>query len=214
MSDISTIALTLRPLDSHDLPQIVQIAQQTHPVHRAVREMQIIRQPEVMLGWVVEASQRIVGFVLCTVALPQEHTTLGIPPTLAQFFRGLFGKRKRRALHVQLFDLCVDTGWPQRTVEHVLLEQLESELRQLGDRIQIVVPESNLQVQLFLHQKQYHATQVLRGYYGTEDGYLLVWPKPMPPIRAEQCPTCSMDCGIPEKAEPHLHAGREHGGAG
>lgn len=214
MSDISTIPLTLRPLDVHDLPQVAQMLQQTQRMRRNVRDLQNILQPEETLGWVVETSHRLVGFVLCTVAMPHEHTTLGIPPTLAQFFRELFGKRKRRTLHAKVDDLCVATGWPQRTVERVLLEQLESELRHLGDQIQIVVPESNLQVQMFLHQKGYHAIKVLRGYYGSEDGYLLVWPKPNPPVHAEQRTSRSMDRGMPGKVEPHLHAGREHGRAG
>jgi hypothetical protein len=59
-------------------------------------------------------------------------------------------------------------------IEQALLGRLEQELDGRENRICIVVPESDLTAQLFLHQLEYRATQVLRGCYGGEDGYLMV----------------------------------------
>jgi hypothetical protein len=50
----------------------------------------------------------------------------------------------------------------------------------MGDHIEIVIPESRLSAQLFLHQVGYLATQVLRDCYGSEDGYLLCGRRPVP----------------------------------
>jgi ribosomal protein S18 acetylase RimI-like enzyme len=208
MSDISTIPLTLRPLAARDLPQVAQIAQKTHQLPWTERDSQIILQPEGTLGWVAEAAHRLAGFVICTVARPREPASSNMLSTLARFFRALLGKRESRTLHVKLIDLCVAAEWPPPTVERVLLEQLERELRDKGDHIRIVVPESNLPAQLFLHQAGYQATQVLWGYYGCEDGYLLVWPQPCPAEHTEQRHSNAVESGVTGEAERHPSVGR------
>jgi hypothetical protein len=43
-----------------------------------------------------------------------------------------------------------------------------------AERVEVVVPESCLTVQLFLREAGYRATEVLHGDYGTEDGYRMV----------------------------------------
>jgi ribosomal protein S18 acetylase RimI-like enzyme len=214
MSDTSTIPLALRPLAGRDLPQVAQIAQKTHQLPWTERDSQIILQPEGTLGWVAEAAHRLAGFVLCTVTRPREPAASRILPTLARFFRGLFEKREPRTLHAKLVDLCVAAEWPQSIVERALLEQLERDLRRMGDHIQIVVPESSLPAQLFLHQAGYQANQVLRGYYGCEDGYLLAWPQAGPTAHAKQRPFHAVESGVTGEAERHLGVGRGQDGGG
>src|SRR5262249_51127666 len=101
-----------------------------------------------------------------------------------------------------LIGLCVAAEWPRPAVERALLGQLEQELRRLGDRIQVVVPESNLSAQLLLHGVGYRATQVLRGRYGSEDGYLMVWPQPGPARQAERVPSHAAEGGVTGKPNP------------
>ena len=54
----------------------------------------------------------------------------------------------------------------------------------------VVLPESNLAVQLFLRNAPYRAVRVLRGYYGDEDGYFMAQASPW--RRHELQPQCGM----------------------
>jgi ribosomal protein S18 acetylase RimI-like enzyme len=58
-------------------------------------------------------------------------------------------------------------------VGQALLKKLEPFLRQPADHIEAAVPETNLSAQLLLRSAGYRALRVLRGYYETEDAYLM-----------------------------------------
>ena len=183
----STLTLTLRPLAGRDPTEVAQLARATHVVPWLEPEALRLLPPAARRGWVAEAAHRLAGFVLCTVSWLDDCPAGGVLPALSDLFRELVGKRVLPPLQVKLIDLCVAAEWPRPVVERALMGQLEAELRQLRDYLQIVVPESNLPAQLFLHELDYRATEVLRGYYGSEDGYRMVSP-PTPARQAEPIP--------------------------
>jgi ribosomal-protein-alanine N-acetyltransferase len=78
--------------------------------------------------------------------------------------------------HVELLNVAVAPLWRRRGLGRALLEHLA---RDRPGLIQATVPESNLPAQLLLRVAGYRAVRVLRGYFGTEDGYLLELPGPV-----------------------------------
>jgi ribosomal protein S18 acetylase RimI-like enzyme len=54
-----------------------------------------------------------------------------------------------------------------------MLRALEEMLRRPGDFVRATVPETNLPAQLLLRDAGFRALSVVRGYFGTEDGYLM-----------------------------------------
>jgi ribosomal protein S18 acetylase RimI-like enzyme len=196
-------ALTARPLTTRDLPQAARLALEAHLTPWIDWISLLMLPAEARRGWVAEAAARPVGFLLCTVSLPRDPTAGGVLPTLSEFFRGLVGRRAPRVLPMDLTGLCVALGCSRPAVERILLEQLEQELRHTGDDVHLVVPESNLPAQRFLREAAYRATQVLRGYFGSEDGYLMVSPSggaPSPagvgPSRRAEAPPVGTDGGV------------------
>jgi ribosomal protein S18 acetylase RimI-like enzyme len=173
---LGRLTLTLRPLTGPDLPVLAHFAREVRRASGVDPDGQGILRPGSRVGWVAETPHRLAGFVLGAVARIYGPATGGALAALAEFFRGLVGRRAVRVLQVQLLDLCVAAEWPRETVERALLGQFDEELRGRGDRIHLIVPESNLSAQLFLRDREYRAVQVLRGCYGTEDGYLMVSP--------------------------------------
>jgi ribosomal protein S18 acetylase RimI-like enzyme len=198
---MNTISLALRPLIHRDLEQVALIAQERHPLPWTEHDSQLVLDPETTLAWVAATGRRVVGFVFGTVAWSHEAADSRVLPALKRFFRGVLGQRGFGKLHIKLIDLCVAEGWPQAMVERALLEQLDKEIRLMGDYIEIVVPESNLPTQLFLRQVGYRATQVLRGQYESEDGYELVWLRTHPSTQSDQRSSHAVEGRVTGEAE-------------
>jgi hypothetical protein len=77
-------------------------------------------------------------------------------------------------VQARLIDLCVAEDEPRHEVERALLRRLEEGVGRPGDFVHLIVPESDLAVQLFLREIGYRATRLLQCHYGSEDGYLMV----------------------------------------
>jgi hypothetical protein len=86
-----------------------------------VQEPPAIGPLEARRGWVADAGHRLAGFVLCTASRPHDPAACRLLPTLAEFFRGLAGRRMPQVLQVKVIGLCVAAEWPRPAVERALL---------------------------------------------------------------------------------------------
>jgi ribosomal protein S18 acetylase RimI-like enzyme len=153
--------------------QLVKRQMQQTPVKND--ELELALDAGEMMGQIATAGKQIVGFVLCTVTQRTGPAPGRAARWLWRFFPRLRGRRSRQPIQVHWLEVVVDVEWPQEEVERALLTELDQELRKQAACIQVVVPETDLQAQLFLRDGGYRATEVLHGYYGGEDGYRMVW---------------------------------------
>jgi ribosomal protein S18 acetylase RimI-like enzyme len=72
-----------------------------------------------------------------------------------------------------VLNIGVAPAWQQRGIGRALLGRLEQKIEGGGGRVQVVVPETNLVVQVFLRQSGYKAVRILRGHFGDRDGYAM-----------------------------------------
>jgi ribosomal protein S18 acetylase RimI-like enzyme len=124
-------------------------------------------------GEVAAITRESVGFVLYQVnpppERPSENTFLRVlRKCLPGDMKGPAGPRYVNLLHIAVL--------PERRrqgIGQALLEELAHEFGRPDDRIQTVVPETNLAVQLLLRAAGYRAICVWHGYFGDEDGYVM-----------------------------------------
>ena len=102
----------------------------------------------------------------------------GFAPKPDGVFPAVRGGRGVRPLHVELLDVTAAPAPYWDAVERALLGRWVEELHCSCGRAPLVVPESNLAVQLFLREARYRAVRVLKDYYGDEDGYLMTQAAP------------------------------------
>jgi ribosomal protein S18 acetylase RimI-like enzyme len=165
--------LRLRGILLRDLPYLVQIEQKPAALRWTPHEMRAVLQSANTAGWVIELGGRVVGFLIYVAGVqPEPVDTRPSDEPRAQPHWAK-GSLSRKPLHITLLNFAVAADWQRCGLGRVLLEKLNQELRQLQDRIQAIVPESNLAAQLLLRSGGYKAVRVLRGYYGDEDGYLM-----------------------------------------
>ena len=126
------------------------------------------------VGWVAEVQGRVAGSMVYDVVrsttAPQDA---GSQRCLLEVLRRFLGRHEARPLHVELLDVTVGPSPYWEAVERTLLDHWVEELQCSCGRASVVLPESNLAVQLFLRNAGYRAVRVLQGYYGDEDGYLM-----------------------------------------
>ena len=162
---------TVRPAASADLNAIATLARLGHWPAWVQEDLPRLLKSRYASCKVVEASGRLAGFAIGSirhvVATPRRWGA-----TCAGLFRRLIVRRENR-LVLDLFDVAMAADTGEAELEHALLERLYQELRQRGQCVRIVVPESSLPAQVFLHEAGYRAVRVLRGYYGDQDGYLM-----------------------------------------
>jgi ribosomal protein S18 acetylase RimI-like enzyme len=175
----NTLAQTrmrLRPLSGRDMPQVLQLVQRQTQQAAAMDEglVAALGAGE-MVGRIATVGKQVVGFVLCTVTRRSGPAPGRAARWLRLFFPRLRARRSRQPVQVHWLEVVVDADWPREEVERALLADLDGELRGQAPCVQVVVPETDLQAQLFLRDAGYRATEVLRGYYGAEDGYRMVW---------------------------------------
>jgi ribosomal protein S18 acetylase RimI-like enzyme len=77
------------------------------------------------------------------------------------------------AVYLRLLHLAVAADWRGKGIGRALVKQFEQFLRQSEDSIRAAVPETNLPAQLMLRSAGYRALRVLRGFYNSEDAYLM-----------------------------------------
>jgi len=160
-------------METRDLPQVLHIEQQS-PAQRYTRHHFLLDfQSSDIASWVATRGPQVVGYVICRVTPiferlgnyrvdgPHEKVTaLGREPI-------------RQTLRLTLLHMAVARDCRRQGIGRTLLGRLERELRQPDDCLQAAVPETNLQVQLFLRALGWRALGVYRGHYGSEDAYLM-----------------------------------------
>jgi ribosomal protein S18 acetylase RimI-like enzyme len=176
MSNVATTLplanLTLRRILHRDLPALMQIEQQPPALRWTEQDLKAVIQTPNTAGWVAEVEGRVVGFLIYVVSLqPQrEDLTKEVSkehPHWAKWFR------PRQPLHVTLLNLAIVGDYQRCGLGRLLVGRLNQEFTHPQDRIQATVPESNLSVQCLLRETDYRAVRIFRGYYDSEDGYLM-----------------------------------------
>jgi ribosomal-protein-alanine N-acetyltransferase len=142
-------SLTIRLMFNRDLARVLEIERRSPGEHWTRKDFLPVFHAADTDGWVAEADGRIVGFMIFQV-------------------QNAGGSRL-----VVLRNIAVAPYWRRSGVGRAMLERLDEKLRGAEDRIQAVVAESNLPAQLFLRAAGYKAVRVLRGHFGSEDGYLM-----------------------------------------
>ena len=188
MNTIGLMRAKVRRLGCRDLPEIVRVVRQTQAQPWRGWEFLACVRPSEIVGYVFEACGRLAGFALCTPVRTRENPPRRRFESFRDFCLRLMGKREPGPICLNLLDVVVGNEWLGSPAEHALLEQMERDLRQLGDPVQVIVPETKLTVQLFLHEAGYQATRVLHGHFGDEDAYMM-----------EHCARRRTDDGVPKK---------------
>lgn len=169
---VSLANFTLRRILHRDLPALMQIEQQPPALRWTEQDLKAVIQTPNTAGWVAEVDGRVVGFLIYVVSLqPQREETARDngkeQPHWAKWFR------PRQPLHVTLLNLAVIADCHRCGLGRMLVGRLSQEFTHPQDRIQATVPESNLSIQCLLREAGYRAVRIFRGYYDSEDGYLM-----------------------------------------
>jgi ribosomal-protein-alanine N-acetyltransferase len=174
MSKVSTDTipvLTLRCMVQRDLPHVLHIEQQAPAPRWTLQDFLTVFQSGDTASWVAEVAGRVVGFVIYSITpLAPEEEEADHPESPR---RVTDNEQAARPLRISLLNIGVAPEWRRRGIGRALLDRLNKKLRLPQDRIQAMVPETNLPVQLFLKQARCKATRVLRCYYHDEDAYLM-----------------------------------------
>ncbi len=166
--------IKVRSLGARDLAEVVRVVRQTQAQPWRGWEFLACVRPVEIVGCVAEARGRLVGFALCTpVRHKEENAPHGRFDAIRSLCRRLVGKRLPIPACLNLLDVVVCGEWSRSQAERVLLEEMDQGLRRHGQPVQIIVPETKLGAQLFLHEAGYQATRVLHEYFGDEDGYVM-----------------------------------------
>lgn len=179
MSVISSITpavtgLAIRPLARRDLFPLLQLLRQACLPPRRTEALEAGLHSIAAVGCAALVRNRLVGFGLA-VAIERPNETEGpAPGRVSGFFQKLLGRCQKSPLYLPLLDTALLPDYQNPDFEKALVHRLAEELQRRADCIQAIVPESNLQAQLALREGGYRATQVVRGYYGDEDGYRMV----------------------------------------
>jgi ribosomal protein S18 acetylase RimI-like enzyme len=169
---ITATRIHVRRLAHGDLPKVLQVAEQLLPLSSLSRQFPLLIQSRDILGCVAEIDNHIAGFAICAIVRQPAYDHATGLRSLLQPFHRLIERLTSRIVQVDLLQVAVASEWQACGVERKLLQKLDRELRHSGSCVKLTVPETNLSAQLFLHEGGYRATQVLRGYYASEDGYL------------------------------------------
>lgn len=142
-----TCPATLRWLITADLPQVEQLADDCSGLPWGPEDFQDCFRSLDTIGKVVEVDGAVIGFLVYQL------------------------DRDEREVVVRC--LAVAPAWQRRGVGISMIRSLEKKLAQGYERISILVPETNLALQLLLRGAGFRAVRVLRRYFDEEDAYLM-----------------------------------------
>ena len=174
----SALAPRLRHMSKDELPDLLP----TNP--RNSRQDGAGDSPEAgclreRVGWVAEVRGRVAGSLIYDVVQPSAGPRgADSHRSLMDLLLWLLGGCRVQPLQVEVLDVTIAPAPYWEAVERALLGRLVEELQCSCGRAPVVLPESNLAVQLFLRNAPYRAVRVLRGYYGDEDGYFMAQASP------------------------------------
>jgi ribosomal-protein-alanine N-acetyltransferase len=156
-----------------DLSDVMQIQERTPMPHWTWQEFLAAMQSPGVVALVAEIQDQVVAYVLYRVCRGPENATGPTRKLLELCLAWRSEVRPAQPLLMQLLNMAVDPSWRHQHVGTNLLESLNKQLRQPGDCIRVIVPETNLPLQLCLRGAGYRAIQVLHKHYGDEDAYLM-----------------------------------------
>jgi ribosomal protein S18 acetylase RimI-like enzyme len=172
-SSITRPSLNLRRMTPRDLPHILHIAKNLSAGRLALKHFLKVFQSGDAAGWVAEKDGCVVGFLIYTVtaqpASPEGERS-GVTSR-----RGGGPKSVLTATSpcVNLLNIVVAPEWRRQGIGRSMLEILNQGLWRTASSVQILVPETNLPLQLFLRAVGYRAIRVVRDGFETEDAYLM-----------------------------------------
>lgn len=167
-------ALAFRDLVMFDVGQVARIEQQTSTRPWNWAEFVAALDEGNTFGRVVELANQIAGFMVYRVIEQPDTADEGtVKRLLGLCWNRSPDTQSSKSLHLELLDIAVAPDWQRQGVGRSLLEELNRKLREAGDCIHATVPETNVPIQLCLRAVGYKAIRVLRGHFGTEDGYLM-----------------------------------------
>ena len=176
MSNINTAArpsLNLRPMIPRDLTHVLPIAKNVHAAPWTLKHFSKVFQSGDAAGWIAEKDGRVVGFAVYSVS-PQ---SAGLESQNADCsFRRLAGPEKVLTTDpqcVNLHNIVVLPEWRRQGIGRSMMEILDQGPWRAASSVQILVPETNLPLQLFLRAVGYKAIRVVRDCFDGEDAYLM-----------------------------------------
>lgn len=176
MSNASSIvrpSLNLRRMIPRDLPHVLQIAKNLSAGRWALKHFLKVFQSGDAVGWIAEKDACVVGFVVYTVSPEPADMESESAPSRS---KGLSGPRSMittKSPCVNLLNIVVAPEWRRQGIGRSMLEILDKGLWRTAGCIQILVPETNLALQLFLRSVGYKAIRVVRECFDAEDAYLM-----------------------------------------
>jgi ribosomal protein S18 acetylase RimI-like enzyme len=156
-----------------DLPHVLHIAKNLSAGRLALKHFLKVFQSGEAAGWVAEKDGCVVGFLIYTVT-PQPADTVGEVAGLRS--RQLGGAKSAfltKTPCINLLNIVVAPEWRRQGIGRSMLEILNQGLWRTACSVQILVPETNLPLQLFLRAVGYKAIRVVRECFDAEDAYLM-----------------------------------------
>jgi hypothetical protein len=174
--------LIVRHMKWDDIPSILAIARETSSCWIGP-DFRSVLQCNETLGFVGQQENQVVGFALCTVSRSTVHESSihGCPiPRKPESFKGwpkwfrrIFNKSNGLTRRIHLFAVGVALDFVESEVERLLLKCIDTDLRSAADRLEAIVPETNVFAQSVLRESGFLAVRVFSGYYLHIDGYLM-----------------------------------------
>jgi ribosomal protein S18 acetylase RimI-like enzyme len=179
MSSAGSIArpiLNLRRMIPRDLPHVLQIAKNLSAGRWALKHFLKVFQSGDAVGWIAEKDGCVVGFVVYTVS---PHPADVETEKTSSRPKGLSGPKSMvtaKSPCVNLLNIVVAPEWRRQGVGRSMLEILDKGLWRTAGCVQILVPETNLALQLFLRAVGYKAMRIVHECFDSEDAYLMERP--------------------------------------
>jgi [ribosomal protein S18]-alanine N-acetyltransferase len=172
-SPITRPSLNLRRMIPRDLPLVLQIAKNLSAGPWALKHFLKVFQSGDAAGWVAEREGCVVGFLIYTVTSPDGYTDNEETSPSSRRLAGPKSAMTTKPLSVNLLNIVVAPEWRRQGIGRSMLEILDQGLWRTACSVQILVPESNLPLQLFLRAVGYKAIRVVRECFEAEDAYLM-----------------------------------------
>jgi ribosomal-protein-alanine N-acetyltransferase len=175
MSNASAIArssLNLRRMTPRDLPHVLHIAKNLSAGRLALKHFLKVFQSGDAAGWVAEKDGCVVGFLIYSVSPPPPGVEKEKPSLRSRWLGG--GAKNVIAVKspcVNLLNIVVAPEWRRQGIGRSMLEILDQGLWRTACSVQVLVPETNLPLQLFFRAVGYKAIRVVRDCFEAEDAY-------------------------------------------
>ena len=172
----AAVPLIVRPMKWDDIPRILAIAQETKSCWIGP-DFRSVLQSNATLGFVAAQQDQVIGFALCTVHRDSNQPSIPNKPELFQWWpkwlRHILNRRNTLSRRIHLFAVGVAPGCEETDVERLLLKHIDTDLRASTDRLEAIVPETDVLAQAVLRESGFLAIRVLSGYFLHIDGYLM-----------------------------------------